>query len=119
MCGRDLELPRPDQQVRGEGVWPGADTQVSKQSNRGGHSRVWHTIRTQSGRQGTQPAPRFTHQARLKRRVLHNTRTVSWTLPSCCFSAGERPQGCSHPHPSGQRNHSHSHQAKDRLSLRL
>lgn len=61
MCGRDLELPRPDQQVRGEGVWPGADTQVSKQSNRGGHSRVWHTIRTQSGLQGTQPAPRFTH----------------------------------------------------------
>lgn len=66
MCWRDLELPRPSHQVRGEGVWPGADTQVSKQSNRGGHSRVWHTIRTQSGRQGTQPAPRFTHPARLK-----------------------------------------------------
>lgn len=30
MRGRDLELPRPDHQVRGEGVWPGADTQVSK-----------------------------------------------------------------------------------------
>lgn len=28
--GRDLELPRPDHQVRGEGVRPGADTQVSK-----------------------------------------------------------------------------------------